>query len=263
MGNPILFDIKGGLARATLNRPEARNAITVPMLEDLHGFLRRIEADDTVRCVLITGAGDHFTAGGDVKDFREVVDDTPGARQADFEARVRRVNPVFLALDRIAQPVIAAVRGHVAGSGVSLVAGADLAIASQTARFMLAHIHLGMSPDAGASHTLVRALGPRRAKQIALLGDTVGADEALEMGLVNWVVEDADLDACAEDLAARIAAGPQLALQECKALLNAASLNSYEDQLELEALAFGRCAAAPAFVEGALAFAEKRKPKFN
>lgn len=263
MSDDILFEVSDGIARVTLNRPEARNATSAEMLYALTDFLRQVEHDPAARAVLITAKGEHFMAGGDVKGFQEALAMTPGERRADFEGRVHRANPLFLTMERMPQPVVVAVRGFAAGSAVSFVAGADLAIASDTAQFLLAHVHLGMPPDAGTTYILPRVVGLKKAKQMAFLGERIGAQEALEMGMVNWVVPDAELDAKAEEIARKIANGPARAYAEGKALMNASMANSFPAQLLAEAEAFSRCAATDDFIEGASSFAEKRKPQFK
>jgi 2-(1,2-epoxy-1,2-dihydrophenyl)acetyl-CoA isomerase len=259
----ILFERRAGAAVVTLNRPQARNAITPEMVRAFHRFLQRIERDSSVRCVLLKGAGEHFMAGGDVKSFAETVSLSPSKRRAMFQARVEAVAPLLLTMRRMPQILIAAVRGACAGAGLSWVAGADLAIAARSSFFVLAQTKIGVSPDGSGTYWLPRVLGLKRAKEIALLADRFSAEDAQRWGLVNRVVDDDALDAAVEEWVSRLAAGPATALGATKKLLNDSLGNSYLAQLRHEAKSFAACAATPDFVEGLLAFVEKRDARFG
>jgi 2-(1,2-epoxy-1,2-dihydrophenyl)acetyl-CoA isomerase len=259
----ILTSIDGGVATITFNRPEARNALTAAMLITMREFLKSVEHDPTVRCVVLTGAGDHFMAGGDVAGFGAALEMDPNERRRDFEARARSGIPIFTTLQRMPQPVIAKVRGAVAGASIGWVAAADYVIASETALFVFAHIHLGASPDGGVTWHVPRAIGLRKAKELVMLGGRLNAHEAANAGLVNQVVADADLDQEAAKIVRRFAEGPSVALAQSKKLLNFAAENSQARQMELEASSFADCAATQDFLEGIAAFTEKRKPAFT
>jgi len=259
----ILFERRGGAAIVTLNRPEARNAVTAGMVHEFHEFLRKIEADRSIRCVLLKGAGEHFMAGGDVKSFAEAMSLAPDERRELFEARVRAVAPLLQTMERMPQVLVAAVKGACAGAGVSWVAGADLAIAARSSFFVLAQIRLGVSPDGSGTYWLPRTVGLKRAKQMALLGDRISAEEAERWGLVNRVVDDAQFDRVVEEWINRLAAGPALALGLTKKLLNESLGNPYAGQLDREAESFSRCTADADFGEGVQAFIAKRNPRFG
>lgn len=259
----LLTEVDGAIARITFNRPKVRNALTTGMVTGMREFLKQIEHDDAVRCVVMAGAGDHFMAGGDVQGFAGAVDATPAERQADFEQRALIAVNLFAVMERMPKPIVAKVRGAVAGASVGWVAASDFAIASENSLFVIAHVMLGTSPDGAVTWHLPRAVGLRKAKEMALLGDRVSADEAQKYGLVNKVVPDTDLDAETEKLLARLAAGPTKAIGAAKILLNQSSENTLAKQMELEAQSFGACAATEDFVEGVSSFVEKRKAIFK
>lgn len=259
----ILTEIDGPIARITFNRPHVRNALTAGMVETMRDFLKRIEHDPAVRCVVMTGAGEHFMAGGDVAGFARAVDATPDERRWDFEQRARSAVPLFSVMERLPQPIIAKVRGAVAGASVGWVAASDFVLVSDTALFVVAHIHLGTSPDGAVTWHLPRTIGVRKAKEMALLGDRLSAAEAVELGLANRLVPDAELDAETEKLAKRLANAPSYAIARTKRLINQAHANSLAQQMDLEAESFGACAATDDFVEGVRSFTEKRKAAFK
>lgn len=259
----ILFERSEGVAKVTLNRPEARNAITPDMVRLFHNFLLSIESDASVRCVLLQGAGEHFMAGGDVKSFAETTTLTGEERRQQFEARVQAVSPLLLTMQRMPQILVTAVRGACAGAGLSWVAGSDIAIATRSSFYVLAQINLGLPPDGSGTYWLPRAVGLKRAKEIALLGGRFTAEEAERWGLLNRVVDDAEFDEAVNKLVTRIATGPAMALGRTKRLLNQSLDNSLAAQLQAEAEAFSSCAAHPDFVEGANAFIDKRKARFG
>lgn len=258
------FERRDGYAVMTFNRPQHRNALTTPMAQEMGRLLLEIEKDSSLRCLILRGAGDHFMAGGDVKGFTETLEMSSEERRLNFERRVQDCAPIFHALNRIPQIVLASVRGAVAGAGVSFTAAADLAIASPTAFFLMAQIHLGMSPDGTATYFLPRLVGLKRAKEIALLGDRFDAQQAERWGMLNRVVDnDAELDDVVEAMARRLAKGPATALGKTKQLLNASQQNDFEVQFQAEAVSFGTCAATDDFAEGVRAFFDKRKPEFG
>lgn len=259
----ILTKIEGSIATLTVNRPEARNAISGEMMVAMLQFIRAVEQRSDVGVLVIDAVGDHFIAGGDVKSFAQNASKPPAERAATFEGFVHNVNPVFLTLERMPQIVVASARGFIAGAGVSFVAGADLAIVSTTAKFMLSHIKIGAVPDAGASYYLPRQVGVKRAKEIICLGDTFTAEDALRIGLVNRVVPDDRLAAETAALAARLAGGPRVALGEAKQLVNQSLDNTLAQQLYAEAESANRVTRTEDFVEGATAFGQKRTPVYK
>lgn len=255
--------VADGVATLTLNRPESLNALNLELIAALRDATARVEHDPAVRAVVIRGAGEHFMAGGDLKWFRSQLDHSAVERQAIYENVVESVQSVVLRLRRMDKPVIAAVRGAAAGFGLSLVLACDLAVASESAYFTLAYRHIALSPDGGATWTLPRLVGMKKAAEIALLGDRFDARAALDLGLINQVVAEAEFDAAVAKLARRLASGPREALGRTKALLQQAFETSFAEQLAVEQRDFAACAARPDFDEGLAAFFEKRAAKFS
>lgn len=255
--------IENGVARMTVNRPEVRNAVRAETMDEMLRFLLAVEHNPDVGAVVLDAAGDHFISGGDLNWFARNAAQPPDARSATFEGMVHRMNPLFMTFERIPQVVIASVRGYVAGSGLCFLAAADLAVASDNAKFMLAHIKIGAPPDAGATYFLPRQVGMKRAKEIVFLGDTFGAEEAKAIGLINRVVANDQLEAETAKLAARFGSGPRRALGEAKKLMNQSLDNTLAEQLWAEASASGRITRTEDFVEGPTAFHEKRPPIFR
>jgi 2-(1,2-epoxy-1,2-dihydrophenyl)acetyl-CoA isomerase len=263
MTTELLTEVDGPVATITFNRPALRNAASPAMLARMQEFLLSLQGEQAVRCIVITGAGAHFMAGGDVQAFRETLQLPSAARRAEFAARIQSTAPLFVQLARMPQPVVARIRGAVAGAALGFVAGADFAICSAGALFVLAHVNIGASPDGSSSYYLPRAIGVRRAKELAILGRRVSAEEALALGLVNQVVQDAELDATVSTLVQKIVAAPAESVRCAKALMDQSLRNSLEQQLQLEAECFAQCAASDDFAEGVTAFLEKRPARFN
>jgi 2-(1,2-epoxy-1,2-dihydrophenyl)acetyl-CoA isomerase len=222
-----------------------------------------LEKDERVRCVVLRG-GEHFMAGGDLKWFRSLAEGRSATEnRTQFEGFIEEAHAIILALRRMPKPVVAGVRGAVAGFGMSLMLAADLVIAADNAYFNLAYTLIGVSPDGGSTFALPRIVGQKKAMEIALLGERFDAATAERLGLVNRMVPKEKLEEETAKLAARLAAGPTAVYGRTKALL-AGSLNtSLEAQLQLEAEAFAQSACEPDFQEGLAAFIEKRKPSFT
>lgn len=261
----VRLEISGAIATITINRPDSLNAINddvVTALIDITGALR---TSKDVRCVVLTGAGDHFMAGGDVKRFKrkfEEVESDDEAR-AWFNSILGRIHIVVDNMYNLPMPVICAVKGAVAGAGFSLMLGCDLVIAQEGGIFTLAYCHLGTSPDGGSTWHLPRTLGMKRAMEIALLGDRFGPEKALEWGLINKVVPQAAFESEVDKLAKRLAAGPTLAYARTKRLLLDSADNTIDAQLGLETESFVSCAMSQDFRKGVTAFVDKQKPEFT
>jgi 2-(1,2-epoxy-1,2-dihydrophenyl)acetyl-CoA isomerase len=263
MTESVLLDIEDGIATVTLNRPEALNALNGEMMAALVAAMAQIEGEPAARCVVIRGAGDHFMAGGDVKQFHGLLSQTPEERSAHFRDTIHDLHPAIVALRRMPQPSLASLKGAAAGFGLSLALATDLAIAAEDAYFTLAYCRIGTSPDGGSSFSLPRIVGLRKALEIALLGERFDAATARELGIVNWVVPAAALEEETAKLARRLADGPSQALGRTKELLNASFDNALEAQLAAEAESFAACAGSADFAEGVSAFVEKRAAKFR
>jgi 2-(1,2-epoxy-1,2-dihydrophenyl)acetyl-CoA isomerase len=263
MTTELLTEIDGPVARITFNRPESRNAANPPMLAAMLEFLQRIEHNSGIRCIVITGAGEHFMAGGDVMGFNKVLELSSAERLATFETRVLAAKPLFEQLARMPQPIVARVRGAVAGAALGFVAGADFVVCGSSAIFILSHVKIGASPDGASSFYLPRVVGVRKAKELAILGEKITAIDALALGLANSVVPDAELDVAVEALVNKIVAAPVESVRRAKLLMDQSLRNSLDQQLRLEAASFAACAATDNFIEGVSAFVQKRAAVFN
>lgn len=256
----IDFKKQGAIARLTLNRPQAFNALNAQMCWDLFEAVSAADADPEVRVVIVTGAGEKaYCAGGDVAEFNQSID--------HIHLHIKQMTtPLHAAISRMVRmnkPVIAAINGVAAGAGMGLAMAPDLAIAAESARFNMAYTGIGATPDGGTTFLLPRLVGVRRAMELTLLNRVLTAKEALDWGLVNKVVPDAELAAEADKLAARLAEGPTFALGEAKKLLYMSFHNSPETQMENESQAIAAMGDTANFREGVKAFAEKRKAVFK
>ncbi len=259
MDSKLLVDIRDHIATLTFNRPQVRNAMDYDLMIALKANTEAILDDANVRAVIIRGAGGAFMAGGDISQFHESIDSLPQL----ITKEAREFHYSILALRRMAKPVLAVIEGPCAGAGMSMMAACDLAIASNDAMFTLAYSNLGASPDGGSSYFLPRLLGYRKALELAMLPDRFDAATALNIGLVNWAVPSAELEARVATIAKRLANGPTIAFAKTKALMNQSLDMSIEAQLEAEVQAFAECAHTSDLREGVMAFVEKRKPAFT
>tara|TARA_B100000405_G_scaffold251607_1_gene185338 strand:+ start:116 stop:868 length:753 start_codon:yes stop_codon:yes gene_type:complete len=248
-----------------MNRPKSLNALNLELMDTMASVMRDISNDDSIRCVVLSGAGDHFMAGGDIKHFGArlgAVSDRTAFRH-EIEAMINGFHETVYHMRGMPKPIIASVRGAVAGAGVSIMLACDLVVATKNSFYTLAYCHLGTSPDGGSTFSLPRATGMKRAMEIALLGDRFDALTAERWGLVNRVVGDRELDSEVEALAARLAVGPTHAYARTKALMNDSLSNTLHQQLDAETAAFADCAVTEDFSEGVTAFNTKRKPEFK
>ncbi len=260
----VLYETRGAVALVTLNRPEALNSFTREMHEALWSAFDRIEADKSVRAMVLTGGGRGFCAGADLSQF----DMQPGpdlVRRADPGPVIERLfNPTIRKLQALRVPTIAAVNGVAAGAGASVAMACDLAIASPGATFVQAFVRLGLIPDAGGSWFLVKKLGLARAMGCAVLGDKVSAKDAKEWGLI-WDVapEGKDCVQAAFEVAERLAVMPTIGLVATRKLLRAAASNDLDAQLDLERDTQSALGKTHDFIEGVTAFREKRPANFK
>lgn len=259
MADPVLVNQDGAVAVITLNRPEVLNALSLEMAERLCEVAWAIEADKSVRAVVVKGAGKGFQAGGDIASFHREFD-----RIAEHAGKMIDVYHVAVrTLVRMPKPVVGQLHGPVAGAGMSLALTLDLAIAADNAMFTLAYANLGTSPDGGSTFFLPRLVGRRRAMEIALLSGRFDAAAALDLGLVNKVVPADELEAEAMKLATRLANGPTQAYARTKELIDQSFENDLATQLEAERSNFVASTATADFKEGVEAFVGKRKPDFT
>ncbi|NYT78831.1 enoyl-CoA hydratase [Alcaligenaceae bacterium] len=259
----LLYEVENGVAYLTMNRPEARNALSTEMRDELRQRFEQVSSDDEVRCVVLRGAGTHFMAGGDVKSFAETADMSPEARRVYFTNRIHLLHPIMYLMRSLRKPILASVQGAAAGAGVSIAMCCDLVMAAEDAFFSLAYSGIGCSPDGSSTYQLPRIVGVKKAMEMALLGDRFNAREAADMGMINWVVPSDELQSQTRKMAERLAQGPTHAYGNTKRLILQSLNTSMETQLQAEAESFGDCTATDDWVEGVTAFKEKRKPHFT
>ena len=253
----------GRIATVTLNRPAALNALDFEMMEALVASMAALAGDESLRVIVVRGAGAHFMAGGDVRAFAQFLGDPPQARQAHFGRSIERLHAAIELVQRMPHVVIARIQGAVAGFGLSLVCACDLAIAAEDAYFTSAYRQLALTPDGGLTFALPRIVGLRKALEILLLSERLDAAEALRLGLVNKVVAPERLDRAVADWATSLADGPALALRNVKRLARQSLDRTLSEQLQAEATSFAQCATTPDFAEGVRAFIAKRRPRFG
>jgi 2-(1,2-epoxy-1,2-dihydrophenyl)acetyl-CoA isomerase len=256
----LLLDRDGAVMTITLNRPEAMNALSVELKLALRSALDDAAADPTVRALVLTGSGRGFCVG---QDLREHVALLEAGDVAPLNTVSEHYNPVIRALVGMPKPVIAAVNGMAAGAGAGLSFACDFRIAANTAGFLLAFANVGLTLDSGVSWTLPRLIGTARATALALLAEPITADAALEMGLVNAVVEPERLLPAAHELAQRLAAGPTVAYAAIKESLAFAATSTLAEALDKEAELQTRCGATDDHRNSTAAFVAKQKPVFT
>ena len=253
----LRYEVADAIATITLDRPEALNALTIPMKTELLDALTAVARDRGVRAVVLTGAGRAFCAGQDLKERLE-----PDAVPLAVELR-ERYNPIITAMRRLDQPIVGAINGVAAGAGASLAFACDIRVAAQSASFVLAFGRIGLVPDSGATWFLPRLVGPAKAAELALLGETMSAVDAERFGLVVRVVAADALAAEARATAARLAGLAPLALAQTKRALQRSWSVDLETALEEEAYRQGLAGATADHAEGLSAFVEKRPPRFT
>jgi 2-(1,2-epoxy-1,2-dihydrophenyl)acetyl-CoA isomerase len=256
----IRLELTEGVATITLNRPDKLNAINEAMQAELAGALDRIEADATIRALLLTGAGRAFSAGQDLTD--RVMGD--GDAPPDLGDTLDRLhNPLIRRLRRLERPIVCAVNGVAAGAGANLALACDLVLAARSARFIQAFCRLGLVPDAGGTYVLPRLVGAARAMGLALLGEPLTAEQAAAWGLIWQAVDDEQLMQEASALARRLATQPTKGLGLTKRALNASAANTLGEQLDLERDLQREAGRTRDYREGVRAFLEKRSPEFE
>jgi 2-(1,2-epoxy-1,2-dihydrophenyl)acetyl-CoA isomerase len=256
----LIWEQSGGVGKLTLNRPETLNAWIPQFGRELTRVLDHEAAQESVRAVVVTGAGRGFSSGADLKAGFDAADDgRPDIRRDLHDC----YHPVIVGIRRLPKPVVAAVNGPAVGIGCSLALACDLVMAAESAFFGLAFVNVGLMPDGGSTAFVPPAVGRARAFQMALLGERVPAPQALEWGLVNWVHPDDELMAQADALAQRLAAGPTRSYASSKQALNRFIYGDLDGQLELEAELQHALGRTRDFAEGAAAFVEKRAPGFT
>ena len=256
----ILSHVEQGVMTLTLNRPERLNSFNDVMHQQLAECLKQAERDDTVRCLLITGAGRGFCAGQDLND-RNV---DPNGPAPDLGMSVERFyNPLVRRLAKLPKPVIAAVNGVAAGAGATLALGCDMVIAARSANFVMAFSKLGLVPDCGGTWLLPRTAGRARAMGLALLGDKMSAEQAQQWGMIWQVVDDAELADTSLTLARHLATQPTYGLGLIKQALLASETHTLDQQLDMERDFQRMAGRSDDYREGVSAFLAKRPPQFS
>jgi len=257
--NTIAVARDQGLATLTLNAPDKLNAVSRKMIAELKDCWETLAADESVRAVLLTGAGRGFCAGADLSD----PDRDRGATADSGAALDKFFNPVIRLMRSVPKPIVAAVNGPAAGVGMSFALAADIAIAGKSASFLQAFARIGLLPDGGSTWFLPRLVGEQRARALAMLAPKIGAEQAREWGLIWDVVEDGELMKTATEVARGLADGPTLSLARIKQAMNRASGNALSQQLDLERDFQRELGRSEDFREGVAAFLAKRKPRFK
>jgi 2-(1,2-epoxy-1,2-dihydrophenyl)acetyl-CoA isomerase len=255
----IIFGIENGVARITINRPAQMNAIDVQTAKELARAAKQCSADSAVRCVVLTGAGDRaFCAGGDVAGFAS----DPKRVDSLIKEMTTHVEEAISVFVRMRAPVVAAVNGTVAGAGLGLMAAADLAVASQKAKFTSAYTKIGLSPDGSSTWFMPRLIGLRRTKELFLLNRVLSAAEAMAWGLINQVVAPEKLAATVDEIAEQLAHGPTLAFASVKRLLLSSGDAILEQQMKDESASIVQMSQSRDGLAGVKAFKDKAEPSF-
>jgi 2-(1,2-epoxy-1,2-dihydrophenyl)acetyl-CoA isomerase len=263
MNDSVLCAYDGPIVTLTLNRVASLNALDASLIDALLDHTFAIAGDDSIRCVVVNGAGKHFMAGGDIVMLGEHLNYAVDERSRRFDRIMRRVHAIIETLQRMPHPIVASIRGAVAGFGMSLACACDLVVASETTVFTSAYRNLGLTPDGGLTYFLPRLVGIKKAMEIIQLGDRFDAAEALRIGIINRLVPDAELAAATRAIADSLAAGPTTALRNAKRLINGSMAHSLSQQLAAEARSFAACCGTTDFAAGVAAFVAKRPPRFG
>ena len=254
----LRWQVEDRVATITFDRPEKKNAMSWVMFNEIQSAFERAAADDSVRCVVLTGAGGAFCSGADLSDPDNLV-----SSALEFKARMRKIDSIVRAFVLCPKPTIAKVTGVAAGAGANLALGCDLIVASTDASFAELFVRRGLVVDFGGSWALTRVLPLHRAKELALLGGTISAEEADRLGMLNRLCAPAEVDGVVDGLSSRLASLPPRQLSMIKENLNRAHERSLEASLEAEAFAQSLCFTSEDMHEAMAAFIEKRDPIFK
>jgi len=257
----VNFAVTGGIARLTLNRPERLNSFNVEMHGEVRDALSRAASPHSgARVLVLSGAGRGFCAGQDLSD-RAVA---PGSASVDLGESIElRYKPLVLALRSLPMPVIAAVNGVAAGAGANIALACDLVIAAKSAAFIQSFAKIGLVPDSGGTWLLPRLVGNARAMGLAMLGDKLAADQAVEWGLIWRSVDDAEFPAAVDALARQLADAPTTGLARTKQAIYEGWSRSFEQQLDVERDYQRELGCSADYAEGVAAFTTKRAPRFS
>jgi 2-(1,2-epoxy-1,2-dihydrophenyl)acetyl-CoA isomerase len=256
MYQTILYQTENNICTITLNRPDRFNAFNEEMSKEFMEALKSAERDAEVRVIVITGAGKAFCSGQDLKDIA-------GQKRSLSDSIERRYNPMIRKVTGIEKPIICRLNGIGAGAGASLALACDMVIATENAALLEAFVNIGLVPDSGSTYFLPRLVGRQRAFEIAALGDKISATEAMQLGLINRVVPETDLDSEVSKYAMRFASGATKAIGMIKRMLNRSFESTLDEMLEQEKYCQEIAGNSNDYAEGVAAFNEKRKPLFK
>jgi enoyl-CoA hydratase/carnithine racemase len=254
----LIWEQEGHVATITLNRPEKLNAMSWVMFTEIHAAFERAATDPEIRCIVVTGAGNAFCSGADLTDPANAV-----TSPFELQDRMRKIDAIALAVINCPKPTIARVTGVAAGAGCNLALCCDLIVASEEASFAELFVKRGLVVDFGGTWALTRLLPLNKAKELALLGETISAAEANDLGLLNRLCSASEVDTVVKDLAARLAAMPPRTVAMIKANLNVANERTAEQILAQEGAAQAMAFASEDTKEAVLAWIEKREPRFT
>jgi 2-(1,2-epoxy-1,2-dihydrophenyl)acetyl-CoA isomerase len=257
--DPVLVTVEDGVATLRLNRPAAGNTINLPLAQAMLQAAIRCDQDAAIRCVVVTGEGKLFCGGGDVAAMNAAADDVPGF----LSELAGTFHMALTRLMRMAKPLVTVVNGPAAGAGFSLAIAGDVVLAARTAHFTAAYGMVGLSPDGGMSWALPRLVGLRKAQEIVLRNQRVGADEAEAIGMITRAVNDSELAAEGRKVAEELAQGPTGALGRARLLLLESLSSGLETQLEREVRSLAASGGTAECREGVAAFLARRKPDFR
>lgn len=253
----IEFRSDSGIAEIILNRPEALNALNDKLTQDLKEAFLLCE-NKNIKVIVLSAKGKGFSSGGDIK-MMSGLDKNPKALSSLLE----NLHSVIIQMRNLDKPIIAAVNGFAFGAGFSLALACDFRVAGKKSSFSCAFVNIGLVPDSGASFFLTKLLGVTKATELMMLGNTINAEQANELGLLNHLVETDEVEAVAKKLALELAKKPSTSIARIKRLVNKAIIADLPDQLNLEAMLQVEAAKTDNFREGITAFLEKRVPNFN
>src|SRR5215213_1033274 len=256
----VLYTLDGDVATIQMNRPDALNALSLQLAKDLATAIKRVTFDNA-RAVIVTGSGRAFCSGGDLREMR-AMGESEGNIEAFLDAPLKALHEVIRLIRETPIPFVAAVNGVCAGAGTNFALACDLVIAADDASFNEAFVRIGLSPDCGGTFFLPRAIGEKLAAEAFMIGMTISAQRAAEIGMINRVVPAAELMTAANKLAGQLAQGPTGSYGRIKRMLNATFSNDLTEQLRLEADCQVESGQSADFQEGVTAFFEKRPPRF-
>ena len=260
----VIIEKKGAIARLILNKPDKLNVLNLDMALDLFRCTEELKNDEIIKCVIVSGAGDHFMAGGDIDYFKSVADAFATHGESALPKNIfDLLHDSIINITSMDKTVIASVKGAVAGFGLSLMLACDMVVIADDAVLSVAYCKIGTSPDGGMTYFLPRVIGQKRAMQLTMTGERFSADQADRWGMVNYVVPVDKVLERTNKLAAQLSNGPSTVLARSKRLINVSSDVSLKQQLDDEAATFFSCMIEHDFMEGVTAFSERREATFK